>query len=592
MQFDRADEPRGEAAGQGTLSFDVSDARSLHAELEGRVHVEGGPEVYWYGRREFAGAADRRTICFAWDVRSDPPMTIPLYQARPAQASPISSPLRHAPATGPGWGFQPAKRRAGPGHGLPGRRPASVQHEGIPEMLMPFFHSRRDDRSARRLHARRRRFLVEPLEGRQMLSTFTVTNTNDSGAGSLRQAIVNSNGTSGNTNAISFNIPGTGVETINLLSALPTLSQPLKIDGTTEPNSGGQPVIQIDGTKAGSGVVGLDLASSASGSTLKGLSITDFSGGGVVVNGASNVSITTDDIGLVKLSAGAVVHGNTFYGVLLEGGANHDTLSLDVISGQVDNGVEILGTGTKNNTVETSEIGTDPTGTASVDQNGGSLANTGNGVEIFDGASDNTLTGDVISNNGNYGVYISDPTTSGNVVEGSVIGTNAAGSAALPNDMGVLITSGANDSTIGGTTVAARDVISGNRTDGVHIVNDSTGNVVEGDYIGISRHPRLGVTPQACRLPWATGLAAWPSTPARATTRSAGRRPVPATSFRPTTSMACIISGAGTTGNFVEGDFIGTDPSGSRALPNVDGVAIQNGATNNTVGNTVAAART
>ena len=171
-------------------------------------------------------------------------------------------------------------------------------------MLMPFFRSRRDDRSARRLHARRRRFLVEPLEGRQMLSTFTVTNTNDSGAGSLRQAIVNSNGTSGTTNAISFNIPGTGVETINLLSALPTLSQPLKIDGTTEPNSGGQPVIQIDGTKAGSGVVGLDLASSASGSTLKGLSITDFSGGGVVVNGASNVSITTDDIGLVTLSAG------------------------------------------------------------------------------------------------------------------------------------------------------------------------------------------------------------------------------------------------------------------------------------------------
>ena len=113
--------------------------------------------------------------------------------------------------------------------------------------------------------------------------------------------------------------------------------------------------------------------------------------------------------------------------MLLEGGANHDTLSLDVISGQVDNGVEILGTGTKNNTVETSEIGTDPTGTASVDQNGASLANIGNGVEIFDGALDNTLTGDVISNNGNYGVYISDPTTSGNVVEGSVIGTNAAG---------------------------------------------------------------------------------------------------------------------------------------------------------------------
>ena len=52
-------------------------------------------------------------------------------------------------------------------------------------------------------------------------------------------------------NAINFNIPGSGMQTINLLSALPTISQPVTIDGTTEPNSGGKPVIQIDGTKAG-----------------------------------------------------------------------------------------------------------------------------------------------------------------------------------------------------------------------------------------------------------------------------------------------------------------------------------------------------
>jgi hypothetical protein len=39
------------------------------------------------------------------------------------------------------------------------------------------FHSRRDDRANRRLQERRRRFAVEPLEGRQMLSAFTVTST-------------------------------------------------------------------------------------------------------------------------------------------------------------------------------------------------------------------------------------------------------------------------------------------------------------------------------------------------------------------------------------------------------------------------------
>jgi hypothetical protein len=85
-------------------------------------------------------------------------------------------------------------------------------------MTLPF-RSRRDDRANHRCLERRRRFAVEALEGRQMLSTFSVTNNNDSAAGSLRQAILSSNGVKG-PSAISFNIPGTGVHTIELLSAL------------------------------------------------------------------------------------------------------------------------------------------------------------------------------------------------------------------------------------------------------------------------------------------------------------------------------------------------------------------------------------
>jgi hypothetical protein len=149
-------------------------------------------------------------------------------------------------------------------------------------MLTIQSRSRRDLRATRRLEERRRRFVLEPLEGRQMLSTFTVTNTDDSGTGSLRQAIINSDAVKG-PNAINFKIPGSGVLTINVLSAPSAITQPVTIDGTTEPNSGGKPVIQIDGTKAGSGAVGLDLTSAASGSTLKGLAITDFAGGGVLL---------------------------------------------------------------------------------------------------------------------------------------------------------------------------------------------------------------------------------------------------------------------------------------------------------------------
>src|SRR5947207_15931209 len=43
--------------------------------------------------------------------------------------------------------------------------------------------------------------------------TFTVTNTNDSGAGSLRQAILDANANLG-TDSICFSVPGGGVQTI------------------------------------------------------------------------------------------------------------------------------------------------------------------------------------------------------------------------------------------------------------------------------------------------------------------------------------------------------------------------------------------
>jgi catechol 2,3-dioxygenase-like lactoylglutathione lyase family enzyme len=54
IQFSVVDPSKDEAIGHGTLSFEVDDARAVHADLEGRATIEWGPEVYWYGRREFA----------------------------------------------------------------------------------------------------------------------------------------------------------------------------------------------------------------------------------------------------------------------------------------------------------------------------------------------------------------------------------------------------------------------------------------------------------------------------------------------------------------------------------------------------------
>src|SRR5436190_1596225 len=67
-------------------------------------------------------------------------------------------------------------------------------------------------------------------------ATFTVTNTNDSGAGSLRQAIVDANGNAG-LDTVAFNIPGAGVHTITPLSSLPYFTDPVFLDGYTQPGS-------------------------------------------------------------------------------------------------------------------------------------------------------------------------------------------------------------------------------------------------------------------------------------------------------------------------------------------------------------------
>src|SRR5262245_51677513 len=67
-------------------------------------------------------------------------------------------------------------------------------------------------------------------------ATFTVTNTNDTGAGSLRQAIDDANATPG-ADTIVFNIPGAGVHTITPQSLLPIVNEAVTIDGYSQPGS-------------------------------------------------------------------------------------------------------------------------------------------------------------------------------------------------------------------------------------------------------------------------------------------------------------------------------------------------------------------
>jgi hypothetical protein len=78
-------------------------------------------------------------------------------------------------------------------------------------------------------------------------ATFSVINTNDSGAGSLRQAILDANANPG-PDTIAFAIAGAGVQSIALQSGLPAVTDPVTIDGYSQP--GTKPNMQDQGDNA------------------------------------------------------------------------------------------------------------------------------------------------------------------------------------------------------------------------------------------------------------------------------------------------------------------------------------------------------
>jgi catechol 2,3-dioxygenase-like lactoylglutathione lyase family enzyme len=73
VQFCMAESPSEIPADRATLCFDVDDVRALHANLDGRIAVEWGPEVYWYGRREFAIRDPSGYLLIFSELTDDPP---------------------------------------------------------------------------------------------------------------------------------------------------------------------------------------------------------------------------------------------------------------------------------------------------------------------------------------------------------------------------------------------------------------------------------------------------------------------------------------------------------------------------------------
>src|SRR5262249_35605274 len=124
---------------------------------------------------------------------------------------------------------------------------------------------------------------LEVLEDRTAPSTFTVLNTNDDGPGSLRQAILDTNVSSG-PDIIQFNIAGGGLPPLRPRPRLPVVPPPVTIDGTTQPGYAGSPLIELNGAAAGAGVTGLTIT--AANSVVRGLVINGFGSSAILLTGS------------------------------------------------------------------------------------------------------------------------------------------------------------------------------------------------------------------------------------------------------------------------------------------------------------------
>ena len=305
--------------------------------------------------------------------------------------------------------------------------------------------------------------------------------------GSLRTAITNANAAAG-TDTINFNIAGAGVHTINLTSALPTITGAVTIDGYTQTGSsvntlsvGDNAVltIELNGTGAGS-ADGLTLGAGSAGGTIRGLVINRFSLDGIQIDSTGNLIvgnwIGVDNTGTLDLGNG--VDGIT-------NSANNNTIGSsavadrNVLSGNDDEGVDV-DPGITGIVIQGNYIGTNAMGTAAVPN--GDLANPNSGGVLLGG--DGTLFGGSLPGQGNLvsgnlidGILIDG--IGNDLVYGNLIGTNAPGTAGIANSGPGIWINGGGNSRIRGTASGQGNTIAYNADDGIQIASvTSTGNTI------------------------------------------------------------------------------------------------------------------
>lgn len=334
-----------------------------------------------------------------------------------------------------------------------------------------------------RRNPRKLRALIERLEERIAPATFTVTTTADSGAGSLRQAILNANGDAV-LDTIVFNIPGSGPHTIQPLTPLPTVSTAMIINGATEPGYSDHPLIEIDGSLT-NGANGFNI--SAASVTLRALTINSFDATGISITGAGGTQILGCFVGVD--TTGTVAQPNTAHGIVVQapncviGG---DTAQeRNVISGNAMIGLFINGATSTNATVTGNYIGTNLLASLQIPNGSQGIAITNGGDHTIGGST--AALGNVISGNGGDDISLSN--SNGNVIAGNIIGLDLPMKVELQSKgHGILITGTSANNLVGGTVAGARNVIAGHdelaSSSGVSVTGNGTGNTILGNLIG------------------------------------------------------------------------------------------------------------
>jgi hypothetical protein len=369
----------------------------------------------------------------------------------------------------------------------------------------------------------------DQISPRNADTTWLVNTLADSGPGSLREALAGAAaGDRIEFDAAVFPPEAPGV--IAVLSELPHISvNDLTIDAV------GRGVI-LDGSNLPPDITkGLILH--ANNSTIQGLQVQGFHQDGIVLNGAKNSLIGGDRL----TGEGNVIGDNGWAGIRLSGTATYN----NVIAGNI--------------------VGADASGMVA-------MPNGENGIRVESGAHDNTIGGllaghgNLISGNAGSGIVILGPGSDRNLIQGNLIGTDLTGEGLLGNGTGINIDQGPNDTLVGGDTVEARNIVAGSGGAGILISGISTDDTkVRGNYIGLNSS---GTLP----LPNGEGVLIM-----SAAKRSSvgGDSPDRRNVISGNGGTGIAIHGSATTGSVIQGNYIGTDPSGTEAIPNLGhGVAL------------------